>query len=63
MSEAQISEEYDGQGSGDTVEEAAGAAWQNAKDKGKDPGWYEIKKIEAKAENPITEYKVSIKKT
>jgi flavin-binding protein dodecin len=55
-------DEYDGVGSGGSVEEAANSAWQNAKDRGKDAGWYEIKKIEAHAENPITEYKVSIKK-
>jgi flavin-binding protein dodecin len=62
VSQGQVSDEYDGQGNGATLEEAAGAAWQNAKDRGKDIGWYEVKKIEVLAENPITEYKVTIKK-
>ncbi len=61
VTELQPSDEYDGEGSGENVEEATGAAWQNAKDRGKASGWYEIKKIEVKAENPITEYKVKIK--
>ena len=54
--------DHDGEGTGHSIEEAANAAWEDAKGKGKDKGWYEIKTIEGKAQNPITEYKVKIKR-
>jgi hypothetical protein len=55
-------DEYDGEGSGSTLPEAINAAWEDAKRNNKGDGYYEVKKIQIKAENPITEYKASIKK-
>ena len=52
----------EGDGTGPDLHAAAEKAWKNAKDKGNAEGWYEIKKIEVKTENPITEYRVKIKK-
>jgi hypothetical protein len=58
-----MSQDHDGEGSGKTIHEAAEKAWKDAKDnQHKTQGWYEIKTIEAKAQNPITEYKVKIKR-
>ena len=54
--------DHDGEGEGKTLQEAADKAWDDAKRKGKGTGWYEIKQIDVKAENPITEYRVKIKK-
>jgi hypothetical protein len=56
----QPGDEFDGQG--ETLKDACNDAWEKAKGAGKDPGWYEIKKIEVRAENPIREYRVKIKK-
>ena len=58
----EVSNDHDGEGKGDNVEHAAEKAWEDAKGKGKTPGLYEIKKIEVVTENPITEYRVKIKK-
>jgi hypothetical protein len=52
-------DEFDGHGR--TLEEAASDAWEKAKGAGKAGGWFEIKKIEVRTENPIREYKVKIK--
>ena len=46
-------------GKGDTVEEAADHAWENARAHGAKPGRYEVK-IEIEAENPIRSYIVTI---
>ena len=42
--------------------EATKKAWENAKSKGNEPGLYEIKRIIVETENPIREYRVTIKK-
>ena len=52
----------EGEGKGPDLHSAANKAWDDAKSKGNKQGWFEIKKIEVKAENPITEYKVTIKR-
>jgi hypothetical protein len=52
----------EGEGTGKTLHEAAEKAWDDAKAKNNPKGWYEIKKIDVKTENPITEYRVKIKK-
>lgn len=52
-------DEYDGQGP--NLHAAAEKAWEKAKNAKKDPGWYEVKKIWVRTENPIGEYKVRIK--
>jgi hypothetical protein len=52
----------EGEGNGSDLHSAANEAWKNAKSKGNKEGWFEIKRIEVKAENPITEYKVTIKR-
>jgi flavin-binding protein dodecin len=52
-------DEFDGQGP--TLHDAANNAWDKAKNAGKDKGWFEIKKIEVRCENPIREYRVKIK--
>ena len=49
-------------GTGDTVEEAAAHAWENARAHGAKPGRYEVK-IEIEAENPIRAYIVTITPT
>ena len=54
--------DHDGEGTGKNLHEAAENAWEDAKKKGKSPGEYEIKKIFVTTVNPITEYKVRIKK-
>jgi hypothetical protein len=54
--------DHDGEGHGPTFKDAAEAAWEDAKSKGKEPGLYDVKKIQVKTENPITEYRVQIKK-
>ena len=53
--------DHDGEGTGLTFKDAADAAWEDAKHKGKQAGWYEVKKIEVRTENPIKEYRVKIK--
>jgi len=53
----------EGEGTGPDIHEATKAAWENAKGKGNQPGTYEIKKIAVTTENPIREYKVTIKKS
>jgi hypothetical protein len=58
-----MSEPGEREGRGPDLKSAAENAWSNAKDKGDPAGWYEIKKIEVRAENPIREYRVTIKKT
>lgn len=55
----QQGDEFDGQG--DTLHDAANDAWEKAKKAGKPKGWFEIKKIEVRTENPIREYRVRIK--
>ena len=52
----------EGEGTGDTLHEAAEEAWEDAKSKGNPKGRYEIKKIFVETENPIREYRVIIKK-
>lgn len=52
----------EGEGTGPDLHSAAENAWKDAKQKGNAKGWYEIKKIDVKTENPITEYRVKIKK-
>ena len=52
-------DEWDGQGK--TLDDAADDAWKKAKKDGKQPGWFEVKKIEVRTENPIGEYRVKIK--
>lgn len=52
----------EGEGKGPDLKTAADRAWDNAKGKGNHQGWFEVKKIEVRAENPITEYKVTIKR-
>jgi hypothetical protein len=52
-------DEFDGQGA--TFHDAADDAWKKAKAAGKGPGWFEVKKIEIRCDNPIREYKVKIK--
>jgi flavin-binding protein dodecin len=52
-------DEFDGKGK--TLHDAAADAWDNAKKNGKQPGVFEIKKIEVVTENPIREYRVKIK--
>jgi hypothetical protein len=47
-------------GKGDTVEEAAAHAWENARASGAKPGKYLVSKIEIEAENPIRTYIVTI---
>lgn len=53
----------EGEGKGPDFHSAAKDAWENAKSKGNQPGTYEIKKIVVETENPIREYRVTIKKT
>ena len=60
--EATMSANDEGEGKGPDLKSAAEAAWENAKGKGNDKGWYEIKKIDVRTENPIREYRVTIKK-
>jgi len=53
----------EGEGRDPDLKKALDKAWQDAKNKGNDPGWFDVKKVEVKAENPITEYRVTIKRT
>lgn len=53
-----LPDEYEGKGT--TLHEAAEDAWKKAKDNGKEPGWYKVKTMSVRAENPIREYKVTI---
>lgn len=53
----------EGEGTGDDFKTAAENAWKDAKEnKHLQPGWFDVKKIEVRTENPIREYKVTIKK-
>ena len=53
----------EGEGKGRTLPEAVEDAWEDAKKKpGNTPGEYVVKKISVLTENPIREYKVTIKK-
>ena len=47
-------------GTGETVEEAAAHAWENARAAGAKPGKYLIEKIEIETVNPIRAYVVTI---
>ncbi|MFZ0340768.1 MAG: hypothetical protein WAL31_00335 [Gaiellaceae bacterium] len=47
-------------GEGDTVEEAAAHAWENARASGAKPGKYVVSKIEIETVNPIRTYIVTI---
>lgn len=47
-------------GTGETVEEAAAHAWENARAAGAKPGKYLVEKIEIEAVNPIRAYIVTI---
>jgi len=51
-------EEFEGQG--DTFELALDGAWKKAKAGGKDPGWFKVKTMWVRGENPIREYRVII---
>ena len=60
--------DHDGEGIGhgsdaEAFAKACQNAWEDAKNKHKDPGEYEIKKIFIKTSNPINEYRVQIKRT
>ena len=52
-------DEHDGKGKPFDV--AVENAWNEAKGKAQGPGWYEVKKVWVRTENPIREYKVRIK--
>ena len=53
----------EGEGTAPDFHEAVKAAWENAKTKpGNTPGDYEVKKIFVVTENPIREYRVTVKK-
>lgn len=49
-------------GTGDTVEDAAAHAWENARASGAAPGTYDVK-IAIETENPIRTYIVTIEQT
>ena len=53
----------EGDGKGPNFHSAAEDAWENAKAKGNDKGLFEVKSIVVKTDNPITEYRVKIKRT
>jgi hypothetical protein len=53
----------EGEGKAPHFHEAVEAAWEDAKTKpGNTPGDYEVKKIIVVTENPIREYRVTVKK-
>ncbi len=56
--EGAYADEFEGQG--DTLEAAANDAWEKAKRGGKEPGWYKVKTMWVRSENPIREYRVII---
>jgi hypothetical protein len=58
-----VAAQDEGEGKGPTFDAAAKDAWENAKGKGNSPGTYEVKKIFVETENPIREYRVTIKKS
>jgi len=54
----------EGEGRAPHFQEAVEEAWKDAKRKpGNAPGEYEVKKIVVLTENPIREYRVTIKKS
>ena len=54
----------EGEGKGPDFKSAAReGGWENAKAKGNDKGLFEVKSIVVKTDNPITEYRVKIKRT
>ncbi|HEU5009631.1 MAG TPA: hypothetical protein VFT33_02930 [Gaiellaceae bacterium] len=58
-----MAQDDEGEGKGPDFDSATKDAWKNAKDKGNPAGEYEIKRIVIETENPIREYRVTIKKT
>jgi hypothetical protein len=59
MAQSGDTEEFEGRGR--TLDDATDMAWQSAKERGKQPGWYEITHISVYCENPIREYRVTVR--